>query len=72
MNASKKAIQEAYDAAMAAFRTVSAEHRAVTLRYRAREIGDEEFLASRRLYNDAYALVDMAETNLHNPPKGSR
>lgn len=53
-----------YDAAMAEFRKVSAAHRAVCDDYRARKVGDAEFLASKAQWNIANAKVDLFEAIL--------
>lgn len=54
--------ETAYFAALESFRLISKAHRAVTLRYRNREIGDAAFLASRGSLEDASKAVDAAES----------
>ena len=56
------AAESAYDASLEAFRQASRTFTAVTLRYRSREIDDAEFLAARKVFNDAMAASDAAET----------
>jgi hypothetical protein len=53
--------QIAYDAALDTFRAASAKFRAVTAAYRALEIGDDEFLAAKAVFNAALAASDEAE-----------
>jgi len=55
-------IDAQYDAALKAFRIVSAKHNKVTLAYRDRTVGDAEFLASRAELRKAHEAFDVAET----------
>lgn len=50
-----------YEATLDAFRAVSKKYRAATLAYRAREIGDAEFIAARRALDAALAVNEEAE-----------
>jgi outer membrane protein TolC len=58
--------QEQYDAAMDSMREASRLYRAATEQYRARLIGDAEFLSYRAALNAANDAVDVAEQNLIN------
>lgn len=53
---------EVYDASLARFRQASQEFNEITKAYRAKEIGDNEFLAGRKKFDEAKALADKAET----------
>lgn len=53
--------REVYDAALAKTLAASAAFRKVQAAYRAREIGDEEFLAGRAIYLAASKEFDEAE-----------
>lgn len=50
-----------YDAALEVFRAASRAYREVTLAYRARTIGDDEYLAARRTFSEAQTAADVAE-----------
>lgn len=56
--------QQKYDAAMDEFRKASSAFRKVQEAYRAKEIGDEEFLAGKAKYDQATKATDEAETLL--------
>ncbi len=56
--------QAKYDTAMEAFRVASRAHDQVRSVYRARKIGDDEFLASRRMVEALSLKVDEAESEL--------
>jgi hypothetical protein len=56
--------KEKYEAAMKHFREVSEAHRAVTMQYRARAVGDKEFLESKAKLNAASKEADAAEAAL--------
>lgn len=51
----------AYNAANAEFKTVAAAYDVAVKAYRARTIGDAEYLAARKAQADALAAVDAAE-----------
>lgn len=51
-----------YDASLETFRVASRAYRAAALAYRASEIGDAEFLAARKAFDEAQAEADRAET----------
>ena len=53
---------------MDAFRLVSAKHRQAAAAYRAREIGDEEYLAARRALDEAQRVTDAAESAFKAAP----
>lgn len=50
-----------YDASLETFRVASRAFREVTTRYRAREIGDDEYLTARRAFYAARDAADLAE-----------
>lgn len=54
----------AYEAAIARMRTAERAHAIVTRAYRAREVDDSAFLASRATVDAAHAEVDTEERNL--------
>ena len=56
--------QARYDTAMARFRAMSARHAEVIARYRARDIDDAAFVASRAIYDAAMKASDEAERAL--------
>jgi hypothetical protein len=50
-----------YEAAMGEFRTASSKHSEVTAAYRAKKVGDAEFLASKKALDAASKKADAAE-----------
>ena len=50
-----------YEEALAEFRSVSAKFREAQRAYRAKEIGDQEFLEAKRKFDEAGSKVDKAE-----------
>lgn len=50
-----------YDAALEVFREASANYRRAVHAYRAREIGDAEYLAARRTFGQEQEAADVAE-----------
>lgn len=61
MDNTNRSAEATYLAALESFRVIASAHRAVTLRYRNREIGDAAFLASRASQDEASKRVDAAE-----------
>jgi hypothetical protein len=49
-----------YELALNAVREATAKFNAVTKAYRARTIGDDEFLAAKAKYNEAEKVFDVA------------
>jgi hypothetical protein len=58
--------RQSYNAELERFRGISARHREVTARYRAGQIGDSEFLTSRRELEQASNRLDVAERALQD------
>lgn len=59
----------AYDLASERQRSAAADLRAATQRYRNKEIGDDEYLVSRRAHDAALADFDKAEAILNKTPE---
>jgi hypothetical protein len=53
--------RQKYDESLKVFRAAARTYHAAVLKYRANEIGDNEFFAARRAYNDAQVAADVAE-----------
>ncbi len=53
--------RQKYDESLEVFRAAARAYHATVLKYRAGEIGDNEFFAARRAYNDAQVAADVAE-----------
>ena len=60
------AAEAAYDNSLEVFRAASRAFNAVTLRYRSREIGDDEFLSARAVFMEANRVSDAAEAEFIN------
>jgi N12 class adenine-specific DNA methylase len=59
-------LQALYNKALEQFRTESSRHLAVTAQYRAKRIGDDEFLKSSERLNEAGDLMDRIEQQLQS------
>lgn len=60
----KETLSKEYELAMENFRNVSAKFRQAQLDYRAKRIGDAEFLTARAAYDEAGRISDEAEMAL--------
>lgn len=59
--AAEQTPEQIYDASLEAFREASRAFTAIQKAYRAKEIGDAEFLAGRKAFDEATAVSDAAE-----------
>jgi len=58
-----KTPEQVYDESLDTFRKASKDFRQITDKYRAKEIGDAEFLAARAAFDKASEVADKAETD---------
>jgi hypothetical protein len=61
-----------YDASLNVFRAASRAFTAVSMAYRSREIGDDEYIAGRKAFKDAEAVADAAESDFKDAMKNNQ